>query len=414
MPDILPGNTDIWLDLEEIIYSVFKRFGLSQIRVPIVEMTSLFARSIGGVTDIVEKEMYTFHDRSGDSLSLRPELTAGVVRAAIENNLLYNQTQRLWASGPIFRYERPQKGRYRQFYQAGVELFGFRDPMADVEVIEIASALWAELGLSDSLTLNLNTIGSSQSRKKYEEKLVEYLAERRDDLDLDSQRRLNSNPLRILDSKNEQTQLILNDMPVLTEFLTEADLDHFYQITKELENIGIDYEFNNRLVRGLDYYTRTVFEWTTDLIGSQSTVCGGGRYDGLVELLGGKPTPAVGFAIGLERLFLLTGSLKESVRPAVDIFLIAVEKRFRSHVRCLAQDIRKNFSHLAVMVNLGEGSLKSQLKKADRSGALVGLIIGENEFLNNSVTIKPLRNGDQKFSPQEHIIEELRSFFPEF
>ena len=246
MPDILPGNTDIWLDLEEIIYSVFKRFGLSQIRVPIVEMTSLFARSIGGVTDIVEKEMYTFHDRSGDSLSLRPELTAGVVRAAIENNLLYNQTQRLWASGPIFRYERPQKGRYRQFYQAGVELFGFRDPMADVEVIEIASALWAELGLSDSLTLNLNTIGSSQSRKKYEEKLVEYLAERRDDLDLDSQRRLNSNPLRILDSKNEQTQLILNDMPVLTEFLTDADLDHFYQITKELENIGIDYEVNNR------------------------------------------------------------------------------------------------------------------------------------------------------------------------
>ena len=310
MPDILPEQAGAWRYLEQQAQRIFGAYGLTQIRTPIVEDTALFARSIGDVTDIVEKEMYTFEDRSGDSLTLRPELTAGVVRAAIEHGLLHNQTQRLWYQGPAFRHERPQKGRYRQFHQIGVECFGIADAAMDAELIEMTDQLWKQLNIRDAVTLELNSIGSPEARARYRAALVDFLSSRKDQLDEDSRSRLDRSPLRILDSKNESTQALLGDAPSLMDYLTDDDREHFAVLTHALEDAGIDFTINPRLVRGLDYYGRTVFEWTTTALGAQGTICGGGRYDGLVEHLGGRSTPGVGFALGMERVVLLMTSLE--------------------------------------------------------------------------------------------------------
>ncbi|HIX60858.1 MAG TPA: histidine--tRNA ligase, partial [Candidatus Halomonas stercoripullorum] len=305
MNDLLPDQSALWQYFEATVQALTRRYGYAEIRTPIVEQTTLFARSIGEVTDIVEKEMYTFEDRNGDSLTLRPEGTASCVRAAMEHGLLHNQTQRLWYQGPMFRHERPQKGRYRQFHQVGVEAFGLEGPDIDAEVILLSARLWQELGLSEHVTLELNSLGSNAARAAYRDTLVAYFEQHRDQLDEDSLRRLGSNPLRILDSKNPAMAAMLADAPKLMDHLDAESREHFEQLTALLEAAGIDYVINPRLVRGLDYYCRTVFEWTTTALGSQGTVCAGGRYDGLVEQLGGKPTPAVGFAMGIERLILL-------------------------------------------------------------------------------------------------------------
>lgn len=398
MPDVLPALAGAWSHLESKAASVFSGYGLTQIRTPLVEYTKLFERSIGDLTDIVQKEMYTFEDRNGDPLTLRPEVTAGVVRAAIEHGLLHNQTQRFWYQGPAFRYERPQKGRYRQFHQIGVECFGLADPIIDAELIEITSQLWNALEIQDHVSLQLNSIGSSQARADYRDALVDYLSRHYESLDADSQNRLLLNPLRILDSKDETTQTVLLNAPNISNYLTKDDERHFKCLCSALDSAGIKYVLNQHLVRGLDYYGRTVFEWTTESLGAQGTVCGGGRYDGLVEQLGGKPTPGVGFAIGVERVVLLMqnlGVIPNTVGIQADIYLMATGEAEAAWVRQFARKIRAAHPHLKVMTHIGGGSLKSQLKKADKSGAQLGLIVGEDELANGTVVYKPLRGGEQ-------------------
>ncbi len=346
MPDILPEQAGAWRYLEQQAQRIFGAYGLTQIRTPIVEDTALFARSIGDVTDIVEKEMYTFEDRSGDSLTLRPELTAGVVRAAIEHGLLHNQTQRLWYQGPAFRHERPQKGRYRQFHQIGVECFGIADAAMDAELIEMTDQLWKQLKIRDAVTLELNSIGSPEARARYRAALVDFLSSRKDQLDEDSRSRLDRSPLRILDSKNESTQALLGDAPSLMDYLTDDDREHFAVLTQALEDAGIDFTINPRLVRGLDYYGRTVFEWTTTALGAQGTICGGGRYDGLVEHLGGRSTPGVGFALGMERVVLLMESLEvipDAYQTQADVYLMPQQVECESAIRQLARTLRSQF-----------------------------------------------------------------------
>lgn len=411
MPDILPEQAGAWLYLEKAVARLFASYGLTQIRTPIVEETRLFARAVGDVTDIVEKEMYSFEDRSGESLTLRPELTAGVVRAAIEHGLLHNQTQRLWYQGPAFRYERPQKGRYRQFHQIGVECFGFPDAAMDAELIELTDALWSELGIREHVSLQLNTIGSPEARACYREALVTYLTAHFELLDTDSQSRLQRNPLRILDSKDQGTQAILEDAPSLESYLTDDDRAHFGRLIAHLDAAGVSYVLNPRLVRGLDYYGRTVFEWVTDELGAQGTICGGGRYDGLVAHLGGKPTPGVGFALGVERVVLLMQTLAvipDTVTSQADVYLMAQVPVAESAIRSLARKLREVCPDLRVMTHIGEGSLKSQLKKADKCGARVGLIVGESELENGTVVFKPLRGGDQEVLTRDDILRRLQ------
>ncbi|WP_434784103.1 histidine--tRNA ligase [Marinobacter apostichopi] len=397
MNDILPEQTPVWQFVEGKVRKVLAQYGYQEIRMPIVEQTDLFKRSIGEVTDIVEKEMYTFDDRNGDSLTLRPEGTAGCVRAAEEHGLLFNQTRRLWYTGPMFRHERPQKGRYRQFHQIGVECFGMAGPDIDAELLILTARLWRELGLAEHTRLEINSIGTSEARKVYRQALVEYLSQYKADLDADSQRRLESNPLRILDSKDPATRSILENAPNLDQYLDDESRAHFDRLRELLDAAGIEYTINPALVRGLDYYGKTVFEWITDSLGAQGTVCAGGRYDGLVEQLGGKPTRAVGFAMGLERLILLLETLElipEHVNNNADVYVTAMGDGALASALALAEELRAELPNAVVVSHCGGGSFKSQMKKADKSGARYAIILGENEVANGRVGLKPLRSDE--------------------
>jgi len=398
MNDCLPGDTQIWQKLEDTLRATVASFGYQEIRFPIVESTDLFKRSIGEVTDIVEKEMYTFEDRNGDSLTLRPEGTAVCVRAANQAGLLYNQEQRLWYMGPMFRHERPQKGRYRQFYQFGLESFGIATADMDAEVIILTANLWKSLGIDKNVTLELNSLGSNEARKQYREILIAYLEENKAHLDEDSLRRMHSNPLRVLDSKNPQVQAILVDAPKLSENLDEESAEHFKNLCERLDAAGIQYQVNEKLVRGLDYYNRTVFEWVTKNLGSQGTVCAGGRYDGLVEQLGGKSTPAVGFAMGMERLVLLLQELEcvGEVRNNADVFFATMGEKASIQGQVIAMQLREQVPGLRILVNAGGGNFKKQLKRADKSDAKVALILGDNELEQGVVTVKYLREHQEQ------------------
>jgi histidyl-tRNA synthetase len=395
MNDILPTETPLWQYLESRVRDVLGRYGYSEIRFPIVEHTELFKRSIGEVTDIVEKEMYTFEDRNGDSLTLRPEGTASCVRACDQNGLLHNQIQRLWYTGPMFRHERPQKGRLRQFHQIGVETFGMVGPDIDAELILLTARLWRELGISDALTLELNSIGNSESRSSYRQALVEYLSAFKEELDEDSQRRLDTNPLRVLDSKDPKTRELLVAAPVLSDYLDAISHSHFNGLCARLDAAGVSYTLNPKLVRGLDYYGLTVFEWTTDKLGAQGTVCAGGRYDGLVEQLGGKATPAVGFAMGIERLVLMLETLDVApdTQPQADVFIVSVGEKADIEALKIAEQLRDAMPTLRVLINCGGGSFKSQFKKADKSGASLAIVLGEDELQAGQAAVKPLREG---------------------
>ncbi|UCX05394.1 histidine--tRNA ligase [Shewanella sp. HL-SH8] len=398
MNDLLPTQSPVWQKVESIIRSSVSAFGYSEIRTPIVESTELFKRSIGEVTDIVEKEMYTFEDRNGDSLTLRPEGTASTVRAGNEHGLLYNQEQRLWYMGPMFRHERPQKGRYRQFHQFGVEIYGIGSADIDAEVLMLSARLWQQLGIEDHVSLELNTLGDPAERAAYRDALIAFLEQHKDVLDEDSKRRMYTNPLRVLDSKDQQVQALLSDAPALMDYLGEDSKTHFSTLCELLDAVGIQYTINPRLVRGLDYYNRTVFEWVTSSLGSQGTVLAGGRYDGLVGQLGGKDTPAVGFAMGLERIVLLleTLELNDDIAPEVDIYVTAMGDNCLVEAIKVAQELRQGLPSLKVMSHCGGGNFKKQMKRADKSGAQFALIIGENEITNNQVAIKPLRNNNEQ------------------
>ncbi|TNC91454.1 histidine--tRNA ligase [Thalassolituus sp.] len=412
MNDILPAQSPVWQYLEGTVKDLLASYGYDEIRMPIVEQTALFKRSIGEVTDIVEKEMYTFEDRNGDSLTLRPEGTASCVRACEEAGLLYNQTQRLWYTGPMFRHERPQKGRYRQFYQIGVETFGMATPDVDAELILMTARLWQQLGLAEAVTLQLNTLGSNEARARYRDALVDYLSARKDQLDEDSQRRLETNPLRVLDSKNPETQALLADAPELHDYLDDESREDFATLRSILDAAGVKYEINQRLVRGLDYYCKTVFEWVTDKLGAQGTVCAGGRYDGLVEQLGGKATPAVGFAMGVERLILLLETLDvipQEVMQTVDIYVCGVGEGAAKAALLLSDQLRGEQPWLRIQTHCGGGSFKSQMKKADKSGALIALLLGESEIEAGQVTVKDLRGGaDQQTLTQAGLSDWLK------
>ena len=397
MHDILPDQSPRWQHVEAVLRRVMGAYGYREIRLPIVEKTELFKRSIGEVTDIVEKEMYTFDDRNGDSLTLRPEGTAGCLRACLEHGLLHNQIQRLWYTGPMFRHERPQKGRYRQFHQLGVEAYGMAGPDIDAELILLCRRLWRELGIGDKLELQINSLGTAEERLAYREKLVEYFRGHYEKLDEDSRRRLEANPLRILDSKNPDLREVIAGAPVLTEELNEASTAHFHDLRQMLEAAGVGYTVNPRLVRGLDYYSRTVFEWVTESLGAQGTVCAGGRYDGLIEQLGGKDSTAVGFALGMERLIDLLDA-PERFDAAVDphAYLIAVGEEAERQAAKLAEDLRDALPALRLQMNSGGGSFKSQFKRADKSGAQVALILGDDEARDQTLSVKSLRaEGEQ-------------------
>ncbi|MCW8946494.1 MAG: histidine--tRNA ligase [Sedimenticola sp.] len=391
MHDILPDQSPLWHFLEQQIRTVVESYGYRELRTPVVEMTDLFKRSIGEVTDIVEKEMYTFADRNGDSLTLRPECTASCVRAGIENGLFHNQVQRIWYYGPMFRHERPQKGRYRQFYQIGAEAYGLPGPDIDLEIILLTQRFWEALGLT-GLELQINTLGTPEERSVYREELVTYLSANSDQLDEDSQRRLKSNPLRILDSKNPAMRPLIEQAPSLMDYLGDESKAHFELLCTGLSAAGVPYIINTRLVRGLDYYARTVFEWVTDRLGAQGTVCAGGRYDGLVEQLGGKPTPAIGFAMGVERLIALLE--EDENRPeliSVDAYLVLVGDTPQQQGVVLADRLRRDVPGLRLLTHCGGGSFKSQFKKADRSGARIALVLGEDELAQGVIGIKFLR-----------------------
>jgi histidyl-tRNA synthetase len=397
MNDLLPEQSPAWQQVEAVIRRVAAGYGYSEIRMPVLESTQLFKRSIGEVTDIVEKEMYTFDDRNGESVTLRPEGTASCVRAGNQHGLLYNQIQRLWYMGPMFRYERPQKGRYRQFHQFGIETFGLESADADAEVILLSARLWREFGIADQVELQLNSLGSNEARANYRDALKNYLSDYISELDEDSKRRLESNPLRILDSKDENTQRILEGAPSLSEYWDAESKEHFEQLTARLEAAGISYTLNERLVRGLDYYNRTVFEWVTTALGAQGTVCAGGRYDGLVEQLGGKATPAVGFAMGMERLVLLLQEQdKLTPRRVVDAYLMPLGEEAELNAPRIAEQLRNELPELRLVSHCGGGSMKKQMKKADKSGAEVALIIGADEIAQQQVTVKPLRTAEEQ------------------
>ena len=392
MNDILPEQTPYWQYIENSFRQLMQSYGYQEIRMPIVENTALFKRSIGEVTDIVEKEMYTFEDRNGDSLTLRPEGTACCVRAAMQHGLLHNQIQRLWYTGPMFRHERPQKGRYRQFHQFGVETFGLAGPDIDAELILMSNRLWQNLGMSDDVILELNSLGSSEARQEYKEVLVKYFESHKSELDEDSQRRLHTNPLRILDSKNPAMQTLNENAPKLIDHLDDESKQDFKILCKTLDDAGVTYKINPRLVRGLDYYSKTVFEWVTDKLGAQGTVCAGGRFDGLVEQLGGKATPAIGFAIGIERLIELLEIPEEVQRENnLDVYLVLVGDKAVSEGMPLAETWRNAVPGLKMQVNCGAGSIKSQMKKADKSGANIAFLLGDDELEKNVITVKYLR-----------------------
>lgn len=391
MHDILSEQSRYFAHLECMVRELVESYGYEEIRTPLLESTELFKRTIGEVTDIVEKEMYTFLDRNGDNLSLRPEGTAGCVRAAIENGLLHNQTRRLWYGGAMFRHERPQKGRYRQFHQFGVETFGMAGPDIDAELMLMTQRLWRRLGIA-GVRLEINSLGSQVARAEYRKRLLEYLGDHQADLDEDSRRRLHVNPLRILDSKNPAMRAVIAGAPSLMDGLDEASRDHFAQLQQLLDDAGLAYQVNPRLVRGLDYYTKTVFEWVTDRLGAQGTICAGGRYDGLVEQLGGRPTAAAGFAMGVERLVALmeeTDIVPPNSAPNFYLAVVGAEAERQGVV--LAEQLRSVCPRLRVMLNCGGGGFKSQIKRADKSGAAFALVLGEEEVRNGRIGVKPLR-----------------------
>jgi len=411
MNDVLPGQSQVWRYLEDQVKAILDSFGYQEIRMPIVEQTNLFKRSIGEVTDIVEKEMYTFNDRSDRSLTLRPEGTASCVRACDEHQLIANnKRQRLWYMGPMFRYERPQKGRYRQFHQIGVETFGMASADIDAELIIMTHQLWSRLNIRDKVTLELNTLGSSEARANFKAALVEYLSEREDQLDEDSKRRLSTNPLRILDSKNAQTQELLNGAPNFQDYMDEESNEHFAHLRALLDAVGVEYVINPRLVRGLDYYGKTVFEWVTKELGAQGTVCAGGRYDGLVEQMGGKATPAVGFAMGIERLILMLDAMDAipaHVHNHLDVYLVA-EAEVAAPAMVLAAKLREQMPELRLQMHMGGGKMKKQMKQANECGARYAFILGENELTNGQITIKDLRDNAEQISlSQDDVVNWL-------
>jgi histidyl-tRNA synthetase len=408
MNDILPDVTPYWQSVEAKLNSVLSSYGYQEIRFPIVEKTALFSRSIGEVTDIVEKEMYSFEDRNGDGLTLRPEGTAGCVRAAMQNGLIH-QTQRLWYMGPMFRHERPQKGRYRQFHQIGVEAYGFNGPDIDAEMILMTARLWKQLGLT-GVTLQINTLGSTEARLAYRDVLIAYFEAHQAQLDEDSQRRLHTNPLRILDSKNPEMQKLNEGAPKLLEHLDEVSAQAFKALCERLDQAGIAYEVNSRLVRGLDYYGKTVFEWVTNQLGSQGTVCAGGRYDGLVSQLGGKGVTAIGFAIGIERLIALleaTNALPEI--KGMDAYIVAVGEAAAKQAPILAEQLRDQIPDFKLITHCGGGSFKSQFKQADRSGARWTLILGEDEISQQVVSVKTMATGEQEMIAWDALADYLQS-----
>ena len=415
MNDCLPEQTGVWQRVESTLRQVVANYGYQEIRTPIVENTALFKRSIGEVTDIVEKEMYTFDDRSGDSLTLRPEGTASTVRAGNEHGLLYNQQQRLWYMGPMFRHERPQKGRYRQFHQFGVETYGLDGPDIDLEVILLSARLWKVFGISNAVTLEINSLGSNEARARYRDALVAFLSEHKDQLDEDSLRRLESNPLRVLDSKNPQVQALVKDAPVLLDHLDEESKQHFSLLCERLTQAGIEFKVNPKLVRGLDYYNRTVFEWVTDSLGAQGTVCAGGRYDGLVEQLGGKSTPAVGFAMGMERLVLLLTTLETINVDAsnADVYITAMGDEAAGFAMQVAESLRDARPNLRVMMHCGGGNFKKQLKRADKTGAQVAILIGTEEMNAKQVGVKPLRNDKEQVAVSVDALADTLDTFLE-
>jgi len=411
MRDLLPKQKEIFRFVEDKVRDVLRSYGYQELGFPVIESTSLFSRLVGEATDVVEKEMYTFPDRNGESLTLRPEGTAGIVRLAQENGLVYNQVQRFWYSGPMFRYERPQKGRYRQFEQIGAECFGMPGPDIDVELMLMTARIWKELGLSDDVNLELNSLGTTESRSDFRAELVSYLLAVKDELDEDSLRRLETNPLRILDSKVERTKDLLQGAPVLSDFLDDDSRDHFDGLCRMLDKRQIPFTVNPLIVRGLDYYNKTVFEWVTDSLGAQGTICGGGRYDGLVEQVGGKPTPGVGFAMGLDRIALMLEPGFEASNQA-DVYIASTGDKARDYALSLAEDIRDGRPDCKVVVNCGEGKFKAQLKKADNSGASLALIIGDDELECGQVSVKHLReSGEQKLINADELNGYLSDYF---
>jgi histidyl-tRNA synthetase len=406
MNDILPGVAGTWSYLESVLREVAESYGYAEIRLPLLEQTELFARSIGEVSDIVEKEMYTFLDRNGESLTLRPEATAGIVRAGITNGLLHNQRQKLWTAGPMFRYEKPQKGRYRQFYQFDVEALGYAGPDIDAELIVMSARMWQRLGIS-RLNLEINSLGTADARARYRDTLVEYFSGVKSRLDEDSIRRLDTNPLRILDSKNPDMQELVAAAPVMLDFLDDESAEHFGELRKLLDAAGVAYTLNPRLVRGLDYYSKTVFEWVTDALGAQGAVCSGGRYDGLVEKLGGRPTPAIGWAMGIERfvaLFEACGG--EAPAADADVYVVAVGDGAFERAMSVGEELRDRIDGIRIELNLGGGSFKSQLKRADKSNAGFAVVIGEQELADGRVGLKPLRSAEDQESVAFDVLAE--------
>ena len=407
MNDILPSETYIWQIVEQKLRHVLQRFAYQEIRLPILEKTELFKRTIGEATDIVEKEMYTFLDRNQESLTLRPEGTAGCVRAGIEHGLFYNQTQRLWYLGPNFRYERPQKGRYRQFHQCGVEIFGMESPDIDAELILLSATIFAELGIIGRLELQINSLGTTQTREQYRDALVQYFTLHHSELDEDSQRRLHTNPMRILDSKNPAMQALITNAPKMIDYLDAESEQHFKQLQDYLSHMDIAFTVNPCLVRGLDYYTKTVFEWITTDLGSQNAVCAGGRFDGLVTHLGGSATPALGFAIGMERIILLIQQTQQPLEITPHVYFITDNETASKMAFKLSKELREKLPELRLIVHCGGGSLKNQFKKEDKSGAQIALILGEQELSKNEIAIKFLREN----APQEAIaLDKLVSY----
>lgn len=411
MNDILPSETHLWQHAENVMRRILRGHGYQEVRTPIVEKTELFKRSIGDATDIVEKEMYTFLDRNEESLTLRPELTASCVRAGIEHGLLYNQVQRFWCTGPNFRYEKPQKGRYRQFFHYDAEVFGLPGPDIDAELILMTSVIFDKLSLKPYIKLQLNSLGSPASRKIYRQQLVDYFTKNIGELDEDSKKRLHRNPLRILDSKNPAMKEVINNAPKILASLDEESAQHFEKLQEYLSHAGVSFEINQHLVRGLDYYTKTVFEWVTDKLGAQGAVCSGGRYDGLVEQLGGKPTPALGFAFGLERTILLMQQSGHNYNnaPVLHAYVINDSEAAFINALKLANYLRSKVHGLRMILHTGGGSVKNQFKKADKSGALYAIIIGEHEIKTRSVSIKNLRQDlPQQTLYQDELAEYLK------
>lgn len=412
MPTLLPEELVKWQFVESQVKQVMNAYAFREIRTPIVERTELFQRTIGESTDVVSKEMYSFKDRKDQSLTLRPEATAGVVRAGIEHGLFYNQTQKLWSMGPMYRYERPQKGRYRQFHQINMEAFGYQGPEIDLEIILMTARIWKALGIN-SIQLEINSLGTPASRQVYREALVDYFTDHKRSLDEDSMTRLKTNPMRILDSKNPDMKTLILNAPKITDYLDDESKQHFSILLKALESHSIDYKLNPNLVRGLDYYTKTVFEWTSDQLGSQATVCGGGRYDGLVEQLGGKDICGIGCAIGMERLTeLVELSVEKAENSQPKIYIVAVGEGAEIHASIMAETIRDENQNYAVEVNMDGGNFKQQFRRADKSGAELAIIVGEQEIEQGTVSLKPLKSdGEQKTVKQEELIGQLDKFF---